>query len=227
MFNLISVWGGISSIFIDIGEEKTIAEANKGNYLHIILLYLLWIVYKLHFWPCTFNYIIMSSLLKSWTVMLHSRFVRWRHSGGKLSISLVKRLKCVISIHLFISSNPWTSPHINHICMFQPPNIQRSSIVDGNNLWTSPVPYVLDSGLGKYYFSFFFWSGHCLGKLVTVATHACTSVNIYKWDAADRVTCNWLEKKRRKHQQVQVETHTFRVASCCTYTATTPSHHSP
>ncbi|XP_072249989.1 meprin A subunit beta-like [Leuresthes tenuis] len=31
--------------------------------------------------------------------------------------------------------------------ILEPPNIQRSSIVDGNNLWTSPVPYVLDSGL--------------------------------------------------------------------------------
>ncbi|XP_072242962.1 meprin A subunit beta-like [Leuresthes tenuis] len=31
--------------------------------------------------------------------------------------------------------------------ILEPPNIQRSSIVTGNNLWTSPIPYVLDSSL--------------------------------------------------------------------------------
>ncbi|KAM9723725.1 uncharacterized protein ACNS7B_019030 [Menidia menidia] len=31
--------------------------------------------------------------------------------------------------------------------ILETPNIQRSSIVDANQLWTSPVPYVLDNGL--------------------------------------------------------------------------------
>nr|XP_046256718.1 meprin A subunit beta-like [Scatophagus argus] len=31
--------------------------------------------------------------------------------------------------------------------ILEPPNIQRSAIVDANNLWTSPVPYVLEKSL--------------------------------------------------------------------------------
>uniref|UniRef100_A0A3Q2P484 Metalloendopeptidase n=1 Tax=Fundulus heteroclitus TaxID=8078 RepID=A0A3Q2P484_FUNHE len=36
---------------------------------------------------------------------------------------------------------------IFHECFVQPPNSQKSSIVPGSNLWTSPVSYVLDNGL--------------------------------------------------------------------------------
>uniref|UniRef100_A0A3Q2QG24 Metalloendopeptidase n=1 Tax=Fundulus heteroclitus TaxID=8078 RepID=A0A3Q2QG24_FUNHE len=36
---------------------------------------------------------------------------------------------------------------IFHECFVQPPNSQKSSIVPGSNLWTSPVSYVLDNDL--------------------------------------------------------------------------------
>lgn len=47
---------------------------------------------------------------------------------------------------LFVSSNKknYKSP--------QQPNT-RSAVTNQDKLWTSPVPYVLDKGLGKYNFS--------------------------------------------------------------------------
>uniref|UniRef100_A0A3Q2PQN0 Metalloendopeptidase n=1 Tax=Fundulus heteroclitus TaxID=8078 RepID=A0A3Q2PQN0_FUNHE len=36
---------------------------------------------------------------------------------------------------------------MSHLHFIQPLNLQRSSILPGNNLWTSPVSYILDSGL--------------------------------------------------------------------------------
>uniref|UniRef100_A0A3P9NA49 Metalloendopeptidase n=1 Tax=Poecilia reticulata TaxID=8081 RepID=A0A3P9NA49_POERE len=41
----------------------------------------------------------------------------------------------------------FSSIFMPHILPYQPPNFQRSTLLDGDNLWTSPVPYVLDKGL--------------------------------------------------------------------------------
>lgn len=41
---------------------------------------------------------------------------------------------------------------MSYALLTQPSDIIKSSILPGDKLWTSPVPYVLDNGLGKYTF---------------------------------------------------------------------------